>query len=608
MSRLIALVRAWLTHRRLPIHLALLAMLLCAPAIEIGFFLDDYIHQAALTQPEALPQVHASPGRLFEFVSEEQNALAAFLPWWSSKDLKLAFWRPLSGAGHWLDHHLWPHSPRLMHVHSLLWLGLTVIAAAVAFRRILGAGTWVAGLAGLLFAVDDLHAWPAMWIANRNALLSVAFGLLSLIAYDSWRRQGKIQGAWATPCFLLLAVLSGESAVACGGYLLAYALVLDTGPWTRRLVALLPSAAVGLIWLTVYKLQGFGARGSSAYLDPLTDPLRFLGGLFDRIPILMLGIWTPIPADIYLQTSIDGQRLVWTLAVGVLLLGAGICAPLLLKDPRAQFCALGLAGSLIPAAIILPMNRQLLFAGFGAAGLLALFVEHVSKRNTNAPFRTPMQAMAAFLLAIHLMLAPLMLLAIPPQLNLLARLLERAVFSLPSDPEIGDQRLVVVHSPGHVFTSGAQIVQVLHGRPTARELLVLSASIWSLEIERLDERSLAVRPDGGFLPPAGFDPTGQDGTFNLMRVFSGFDLLFFDNGRLPMLGDRFDRPGVEIQITALTSDGRPQEAVFRFDRLLEDKSLRWVRWQDGVFVPVSLPRIGESITLPHPRLRGPASD
>jgi hypothetical protein len=51
-------------------------------------------------------------------------------------------------------------------------------------------------------------------------------------------------------------------------------------------------------------------------------------------------------------------------------------------------------------------------------------------------------------------------------------------------------------------------------------------------------------------------------------------------------------------VTALTADGRPAEARFRFDRPLDDPSLRWLRWEDGVYVRFEPPPVGEKVTLP----------
>jgi len=38
----------------------------------------------------------------------------------------------------------------------------------------------------------------------------------------------------------------------------------------------------------------------------------------------------------------------------------------------------------------------------------------------------------------------------------------------------------------------------------------------------------------------------------------------------------------------------------RFDRHLEDTSLRWVRWDDGRYSPFVPPAVGDSIRLPAP--------
>ncbi len=76
-----------------------------------------------------------------------------------------------------------------MHLHSLLWLGALVVAAALLYRRILGP-TWVAGLAALLYAVDDAHAAPAAYIANRNALIATCFGVLCLLCFARSRQEG----------------------------------------------------------------------------------------------------------------------------------------------------------------------------------------------------------------------------------------------------------------------------------------------------------------------------------------------------------------------------------------------------------------------------------
>ena len=70
-----------------------------------------------------------------------------------------------------------------MHVHSLLWFVLLLFLVTKFYRRILGP-TWLAGLAVLLFAVEDGHGSPVGWICNRNILIAASFGIGCLIAHD----------------------------------------------------------------------------------------------------------------------------------------------------------------------------------------------------------------------------------------------------------------------------------------------------------------------------------------------------------------------------------------------------------------------------------------
>ena len=100
-------------------------------------------------------------------------------PWWTDPTLKAEFLQAMTVLTHRLDYALWPDSPALMHAQSLFWLGTAVAAAAVFYRRMLGA-TWVAAVAALLFAVDDARATTVGFIANRNVFIAATFGFMAL--------------------------------------------------------------------------------------------------------------------------------------------------------------------------------------------------------------------------------------------------------------------------------------------------------------------------------------------------------------------------------------------------------------------------------------------
>ena len=187
-----------------------------------------------------------SPLELFSVMRHGPEVLREYtdlgiFPWWTSEELRLAFFRFLSAATHWLDYRLWPDSAPLQHAHSLLWLGALVGATALLYRRIHGA-SWVAGLAALLYAVDEAHGAPAGWLANRNALVATLFGLLCLLAHDRWRRGGAGSGRHAllAALCLALALAGGEMGLGAFAYLVAYAVFLDRGPVRRRLLSLAP--------------------------------------------------------------------------------------------------------------------------------------------------------------------------------------------------------------------------------------------------------------------------------------------------------------------------------------------------------------------------------
>jgi hypothetical protein len=175
-----ARIRAALAHRSLPAWLAAVACALLLPGLDGGFQLDDHFQRYRLLG------MGRAPIQLFVFQSGDvaENAREmeqGSLPWWTAPDFRHASLRYVAVLGAMLDHALWPDRPFWMHAHSLLWLAALVAAAACFYRSVLGAG-WVAGLAGLPYALDDAHALPTVYLANRNALIATLFGMLSLTA------------------------------------------------------------------------------------------------------------------------------------------------------------------------------------------------------------------------------------------------------------------------------------------------------------------------------------------------------------------------------------------------------------------------------------------
>ncbi len=613
-------------HPRLPAVLALVAVLLCLPALWVGFQWDDYAHQVALHQFPETRQLAPSPLFMFSFadgdIARNHRLMeAGWLPWWCLENLRMAFFRPLTALTHWLDHLLWPDSPVMMHVHSLVWFGLLVYTAAILYRQIMGTA-WIAGMAALLFALDDGHGVPAGWIANRNALIASVFVILTLVFHDLWRKNSRISGAVIAPIFFLCGLLSGELALAGTGYLLAYALFLDHGTWTRRFVSLMPYGVVGVLWLMMYRMMGFGAFGSHWYVDPIRDPGEFFLALLVRAPILLMGQLGFISSDIYMTLSVSATYFLWGISVIFLMVLFWGIFLVVKTNSQALFWACGMFLAIPLVCTTFPFDRLMMLSGLGSMGILAIFLKDAVACNRLTRLMLPIGdpkelpsiswrssftgVLAVLIIGVHLVMSPLSLPARAWSTALLGKMIRNLHRVVPADTVLNQQDMVIVNCPsstiGGFFLSA---VRLLNGESVPRRVRVLSSTIYSVEITRTDLHTLAIRPEGGYLDYVGAMRSKTDPKpvfFHMDYIFQQMDRTFRGT-RYPFdLGQHIDLNGLSVTISELTLDGRPAEAVFRFSVPLEDASLRWLQWQNDTLVPFSLPSINETRQLPAPKL------
>ena len=186
------------------------------------------------------------------------------------------------------------------------------------------------------------------FLANRNALVAATFGVSALICHDRWRRDGWRPSAMLSPLLLLAALFSKEEGIGTCAYLAAYAMFVDPAGRLRGILRLWPHVAAVVGWAALRASWGYGVRDVSLYIDPLTDTGRFLSAAVWRLPILLLGQWTPIPAEVsaVLRPPLLAG-LSWFAAAFVLLLLLAM-APLLRRDPIARFFAAGMFLAAIP--------------------------------------------------------------------------------------------------------------------------------------------------------------------------------------------------------------------------------------------------------------------
>src|SRR5580704_17780807 len=354
-------LRTMLASRRLPVLLAVATSVALLPALWLGLVVDDFFQRLAV---EGRLGFHLDALQLFSFVPRGALVRAhqmeiGFTPWWTLPTTQVDYYRPLASLTHAIDYTAWPKQAWLMHLENLGWYAALVIVCAAFYREWL-APRWVAGLAAALYAFDHALAGPVSWIANRNALMSTLFGVLSLIAHRRWRAgapSGLARGAFAGGAVALftLTLLSGEAGIAIAGYLVAFAFCVDDGSLRSRPASLAPYGAVVVGWRIVYRALGHGVIGAFAS-DALVDPIRFAVRAPQVLPILLASDVFGVPGDLLgpWPRALPPAAIA---SYGVLALVVLSLWPVLRRDRGARFLGIGALVSAIPIAWGPPSDR-----------------------------------------------------------------------------------------------------------------------------------------------------------------------------------------------------------------------------------------------------------
>jgi hypothetical protein len=376
-------MRGWWTPRaRAWTGLALLfaaGVVLFWPALRAPFFLDDYMQASMVKGTFPLPRFGAFD--LYDFVNDGDRATLSdrgVLPWWSEPDLQIRFFRPLSSALLWADHTLFGGSPLPLHIHSFLWWIATVLLARSLYRRLLAPR--VALMATIIFALAPCHVFPIAWLANREALVSVTFGIAAFDRYLRWREKRQLREAALATGLFALSMAGGEYAICFGGYVLAFELVLRGDGLGKRTLGMLPFVAPLAAYLLVRAALGYGAHGSGYYADPVLQPGQFLHAAPRRIAILLSEAWGGLHGLVF-----DDDTPSWELAVVVVAGAAILFWPFrrmlsrLDEAPKrtAAWLLLGAHLAIIPVLAAAPAPRLLQPTLLGVAAAIAFLLDQV---------------------------------------------------------------------------------------------------------------------------------------------------------------------------------------------------------------------------------------
>jgi hypothetical protein len=599
-SRVLARVAEVLSRRCLPWWLAALAALLLAPSLGVGLVLDDYVIRAVETGRGRDLAGAMTPFDFFRFTGPGRGSVAAMmdqgaLPWWSSPGLRLAFFRPLSSASHWIDCHLFPDTPVAMHLVSIAWVAGAVILASLLYRRLLGEG-WPAGLAALFFALDPGHAIAGGWIASRNSVLAAFFGLAAVYAHDRWRRGGDRLAALVAPLACAASLASGESGAGTLCLLFAHVVAFEGPRLATRARALGPTVAVALLWATAYRGLGYGAAHSAMYADPMASPAAYLRVAAITIPINLGARLGGPPASIYVFVAermlpvMAAVGAAFALAVAVVLAARN-------REPVVRFFALGALLAALPIAGTMANDRNLFLLGFACFGLLALVVQRAVER-------PGLRLFAAWIVVVNVGLALPSVPVNAATMLMFARLSRDPLSRVLLDDAVRAQTVVFVNPPTPFFVSQMSATRAGTTLPVPARLRALWPGIYPARVVRTRADQLAMHVEGGMLPRPGNWPAGAGESPALRFEYVAQHLESFVRGPgEPMrAGEVVTLTGLRVEVVAATAEGSPTDVTFTFDRALDDPSMRWLVWEGDGYAAFAVPEVGAEVDLAGARI------
>ena len=580
------------------------------PTLQDGLFADDYVAMSIMEGKFAAPR---GPLDLFNFAdgtAEDVRALRRLgsLPWWAPDDYRIAFLRPLSSASWQMDRLLFGHRYGAYHAHSLLVFFLLVVSAALLYRRLFSPS--VALLATVVFALDDSHRFPVLWLSNRGGIYALLFGVLALHAHLRFRERGRPVYACLSAACVAVGLLFGEWALPMLAYIVAYELVAARGRWWTRALSLLPSLLPAVLFLIVRARLHYGARGSGAYVDPGVEPVRFALLVLHRVPVFFADMFWNVPSEWWDHGSPwrDSILSMWIippeiwvqlpswhffqLAFGVaallaLAFGLRLCWQRLTSDERRYllFLLLGSVAALVPVVGSFPSTRLTIAAYCGIAPLFALVLREVALRLQALRFR-PSPRFALQLIGYTLIVGVIfhMQLKAPLEANVQAQCDHYAstrewVAAADLDVDkLSEQRVFVLAGSEFTTTFFFSYIWSQVGKPLPRSYYPITSCPCAHYVERSADNELVMRALG-----ASYLASGEENMFHS-------PLRQWTEGAVVQLD------GLRVRVENVV-DGLPTVLRLTFDRSVDDPSYAFLIAAPFGLVRANIPPIGEQYLL-----------
>ncbi|HXX68595.1 MAG TPA: hypothetical protein VEK07_15510 [Polyangiaceae bacterium] len=565
-----------------------LSILLSMPALFADFFCDD--GPLVLQLEGAAPAPVPGPFGLYTFTSGA-DFRARFVdhgdfPWWTASDLRLALFRPLSSALFALDHAAAGRHPLAYHLHSMVWYGVAVLAAARLFRRLLPERE--AALASLLFAVAPAHWMVAAWPSARHIAISGTFALLAIDLHLRWRASGDERARWGALALATAALLGGETGLTAFAYVGSYELFGRPEALRARLRALAPWGLLALGYAGVYRAFGYGVEGSGGYIDPTTNPGRYLAAMPVRLAVYANAALLSVTAE--LSTIVP--RAVPVLAVVGVLAAGGLA--LLVRRSWARldeatrrtlrWILPGALLAILPGLASIPGDRVLFGPNVGVLAAIAVAICNAWPRGSTSALRAiPARAAVVLFAFAHVVLGPLHFANGAATLAVGSHAAMAAAAGVQIPPVPGVRVFGIgLSDPMVGMYLGPYLLLAPRADPPPTEAHVLTMTPHDERIRRVDDRTLEIAIDGGTL------------------LETAFETVFRSTSEPLRSGDVVRLKPFSVRILD-DIGGLPTRIAVSFDRSLDDPSIAFLVWQNRALRALSLPPSGREVLLRHER-------
>jgi hypothetical protein len=563
------------------------------------FFATDCTHVGVLSGRMDYPGMGPlTLYRFFDGTPQHMSAMisAGYQPWFSTLDRKMNMCRHLSSAFTALNYQISGMNPEGYVLHSVLWYLVIIVLVGLLVRRIVpdsGAGAHhpVSFITVIIFALAYRNAFMIYYGGARWLLITMAFGLAGLLAHIKWREQDWKPGRYLSLTAFLLALLSGEAALAMLAFLAAYELFGRSDPIKKRISTLLPAAVMAFIYLIIYKLMNYGTANLAIYSNPFNDPIGFISTLPLKVAFMLGEMFFGIMSVFGVNPRAPSGALSTYLAgIGALVLVGLLFYPVWSSAPPQQrrkfnWLMVGTAAAMLPMASVKPHSRVVLILFIGGSIILAFIVHHWGKKIRQKPKSLAwIGGLACIeLLGIHIILSTYYLFIDVRWTKLWLdewnKFQDQAVLT-----EIKSHQKAIflngtcgLNLNGSLSFSG-YFYRKVKDLPTPESWWPLSFQEKNLRYHRTAENKLELEILEGSL----FDHPYIQEVRNLDVPFK--------KGEIRRLS------GFQVTILEVNKDG-PTRMEFTFERSLDDESYCFYKLHEGRLHIVTPPVVGQSLTL-----------